>query len=145
MPLDLLSSCLLFFFLYKVQYFIAILTGLENVPGFPYPYEQNTGAYIGICTIALWSTRRQIWRAFAQRLDETKQRTQKNRCAIEPHFWGIIFVEYSSSIRDARWNGDVDRGAIFRRTFRNDCDSTYTHSSTNRFPDSLNNLYRSAP
>ena len=58
MPLELLTSCLLFFFLYKGQYFVAILSGLENIPGFPYPYEQNIGAYIGICAVALWGTRR---------------------------------------------------------------------------------------
>ena len=53
MPLDLLMSCILFFFLYKMQAFVGILTGLEKLPGFPYPYEQNIGAYTGVSIIVL--------------------------------------------------------------------------------------------
>ena len=45
MPMDLLSSCLLFFFLYKMQFFLASITGMEQIPGFPYPTSQQTGAY----------------------------------------------------------------------------------------------------
>ncbi|MXV84533.1 hypothetical protein F4X88_21355 [Candidatus Poribacteria bacterium] len=91
MPLDLLISCLLFFFLYKVQYFIAILTGLENVPGFPYPYEQNTGAYIGICIVALWSTRRQIWRAFRTAFGRSQATDEAEPMRYRTALLGIIF------------------------------------------------------
>ena len=37
MPMDLLTSCLLFFFVYKMQYFFAIVTGMETDPRFPLP------------------------------------------------------------------------------------------------------------
>ncbi len=91
MPLELLSSCLLFFFLYKVQYFIAILTGLENVPGFPYPYEQNIGAYIGICAVALWGTRRHIWRAFRTAFVQTGTTDTAEPMRYRSAFLGLVF------------------------------------------------------
>ena len=60
MPLDLLLSCIVFFFFYKAQYIIGSMAGLDNVPSFPYRYEQNIGAYTGVCVIVLWLTRRHI-------------------------------------------------------------------------------------
>ena len=96
MPLDLLTSCILFFFLYKMQYFIAMLTGMENIPGFPYPYEQNIGAYTGICAIALWTTRKQIWRAFQtafrRRQTEDEAEPMKYRTAFLGILVGGIFL-----------------------------------------------------
>jgi len=60
MPLDLLLSCVIFFFFYKAQYVFGSIAGLDNVPLFPYRYEQNIGAYTGVCVLALWQTRRHI-------------------------------------------------------------------------------------
>jgi len=60
MPLDLLLSCVIFFFFYKAQYVLGSIAGLDNVPSFPYRYEQNIGAYTGVCVFALWHTRRHI-------------------------------------------------------------------------------------
>jgi hypothetical protein len=60
MPLDLLLSCIVFFFFYKAQYVFGSIAGLDSVPAFPYRYEQNIGAYTGVCVIALWHTRRHI-------------------------------------------------------------------------------------
>ncbi len=92
MPLDLLMSCILFFFLYKVQYFIAIITGMENIPGFPYPYEQNIGAYTGICALAIWGTRRQIWRAFHGAFFRRKQtEDEAEPMRYRTAFLGILF------------------------------------------------------
>jgi len=60
MPMDLLLSCVIFFFFYKAQYVFGSIAGLDSLPVFPYRYEQNIGAYIGVCVIALWQTRRHI-------------------------------------------------------------------------------------
>ena len=96
MLMELLASCLLFFFLYKMQFFLAIVTGMEQIPGFPYPYEQQTGAYTGICVIALWATRRQIWRAFKgairPRLAEDEHEPMRYRNAFLGVLLGLLFL-----------------------------------------------------
>ena len=61
MPLDLLASCVLFYFVIKAQFVLTTAMGLDK-GGFPYPMEQNIGAYTGACVIGLWATRRHIWR-----------------------------------------------------------------------------------
>ncbi|MCZ6678258.1 MAG: hypothetical protein O7E52_13520 [Candidatus Poribacteria bacterium] len=91
MPLDLLMSIILFFFLYKVQYLISSITGMEKVPGFPYPFEQNTGAYTGICVIALWGTRRQIWRALMQAVGRIPAADEAEPMRYRTAFLGIVF------------------------------------------------------
>ena len=146
MPLELLTSCLLFFFLYKVQYFVAILTGLENIPGFPYPYEQNIGAYIGICAVALWGTRRQIWRAFRTAFGRRQVADAKEPMRYRTAFLGIVFggifiIGFAMHGGMAMWIAVL----FFVCTFCDNCDSTHAHSRTNRFPYSLNNFYWTAP
>ena len=63
MPLDLIFSCVFFFFLYKSQYVIGSMIGLSDLPGYPFRYEQNIGAYAGVCVLLLWTTQRQIYSA----------------------------------------------------------------------------------
>ena len=91
MPLDLLMSCILFFFLYKMQAFVGILTGLEKLPGFPYPYEQNIGAYTGVSIIVLWGTRRQIYRAFLGAIGRRPAEDQTEPMSYRAAFLGIVF------------------------------------------------------
>lgn len=90
MPLDLLGSCLLFFLLYKIQIFIGIMAGLEKMPGYPFPYEQNIGAYTGISVIVLWSARRQIWRAFQQAIQRKPTEDASEPMQYRTAFLGIL-------------------------------------------------------
>ena len=90
MPMDLLMSCLLFFFVYKMQFFMAIVTGMEQIPGFPYPYEQQTGAYTGICVIALWATRRQIWRALKAVIRPQPEEEREEPMRYRTAFLGVV-------------------------------------------------------
>ena len=90
MPLDLLGSCLLFFLLYKIQIFVGILAGLEKVPGYPYAYEQNIGAYTGISLIVLWTARRQIWGAFQQAIQQKPTEDAAEPMRYRTAFLGIV-------------------------------------------------------
>ena len=91
MPLDLLMSCILFFFLYKMQAFIGIISGLDSLPGFPFPYEQNIGAYTGVSVIVLWGTRRQIWRAFLQAVGRRPREDENEPMRYRTAFLGLLF------------------------------------------------------
>jgi hypothetical protein len=67
-PLDLSFSCWSFYLIYKLQLIIGSAVGLRSLPRFPYGNEQAVGAYIGLCTLALWSSRRHLWAIFRKML-----------------------------------------------------------------------------
>ena len=59
-PLDLSFSCWFFYLFWKAERIIASAIGLRALPEFPYVEQQTSGAYIGLCIIALWATRKHI-------------------------------------------------------------------------------------
>ena len=63
-PLDLSFSCWSFYLIYKLQLIIGSAVGLRSLPRFPYGNEQAVGAYIGLCVLALWGSRRHLWSIF---------------------------------------------------------------------------------
>jgi len=64
MPLDLSFSCWFFYLFWKVERIIGSILGVHHLPKFPYIEEQTSGAYIGLCLLAIWVTRRHIRRVF---------------------------------------------------------------------------------
>lgn len=60
MPLDLSFSCWFFYFFRKAQLILGSLLGFQSLPGFPYLKPQASGAYVGLCVIALFQSRRYI-------------------------------------------------------------------------------------
>lgn len=63
-PLDLSFSCWFFYLFWKFERIIASAIGLRALPEFPYIEQQTSGAYIGLCIIALWATRKHIGAVF---------------------------------------------------------------------------------
>jgi len=59
-PLDLSFSCWFFYLFWKAERIIAAAIGMRGLPEFPYVDQQTSGAYIGLCIIALWGTRKHI-------------------------------------------------------------------------------------
>ena len=60
-PLDLSFSCWFFYLFWKVQRIIGSVLGLRSLPLFPYIEEQAFGAYMGLCVIAIYATRKHLW------------------------------------------------------------------------------------
>jgi len=60
-PLHLSFSCWIFYLIYKVQLITGSAIGIRSLPRFPYGNEQAAGAYIGLCVLALWASRRYFW------------------------------------------------------------------------------------
>ena len=54
MPKDLLFSCWVFFWLYKIELMVVDMMGWQNLPRFPYAAEQGFGVYMGLLIFALW-------------------------------------------------------------------------------------------
>jgi len=64
MPLELLSSTIVFYGLYRGQIALGNAMGLHNLPGFPYRNEQSFGGFLGMIVCILWVGRghlKQIW------------------------------------------------------------------------------------
>jgi hypothetical protein len=60
MPLDLSFSCWVFYFFRKLQIVLGSLFGFQSLPQFPYIKPQASGAYIGLCMLALFQSRKYI-------------------------------------------------------------------------------------
>ena len=56
-PLDLLFSCWVFYWIYKIELMVGSITGWRSLPRFPYAAEQGFGVYIGLLGFALWTGR----------------------------------------------------------------------------------------
>ena len=78
-PLDLSFSCWAFYLIYKLQLVIGGAMGFRSLPRFPYGNEQAAGAYIGLCALALWASRRHLWAVikkalgFPEQLDDSDE------------------------------------------------------------------------
>ena len=63
-PLTLSFSCWFFYLFWKAELVLGSIMGLRSLPGFPYPKWQESGAYLGIGALALWSSRRYLLQVF---------------------------------------------------------------------------------
>ncbi|MDA1193045.1 MAG: hypothetical protein O3A46_15325, partial [Candidatus Poribacteria bacterium] len=64
MPLDLSFSCWFFYLFRKAQQVFGVAAGFRSLPEFPYFGQQGWGAWVTLCGIAFWSSRRQLAFAF---------------------------------------------------------------------------------
>ena len=60
LPIDLSFTCWFFFVIRQLTRVLGSYLGVTNLPGFPYFYEQSAGAWLCICFIAVWLTRRHL-------------------------------------------------------------------------------------
>ncbi|MGQ9608250.1 MAG: DUF6785 family protein [bacterium] len=56
-PLDLLFSAWVFYWLFKAQQIAGSIVGFNSLPQFPYYNEQAFGGFVGICIIMFWSSK----------------------------------------------------------------------------------------
>ena len=61
MPLDILFSTTLFYFLYRNEVALAKAVGWSSIPRFPYLNEQTIGAFVGLCFFFGWTGKRHFW------------------------------------------------------------------------------------
>ncbi len=65
-PLTLSFSCWFFYLFWKAELVLGSVMGIHSLPGFPYPKRQESGAYLGIGVLALWSSRRYLKQVFVR-------------------------------------------------------------------------------
>lgn len=65
MPLDLSFSCWFFYLFRRAQQVLGVAVGFRSLPEFPYFGQQGWGAWLTLCGLAIWTSRRQlgtVWR-----------------------------------------------------------------------------------
>ncbi len=89
LPLDLLFSCVFFYFVNKAQLLIGSAAGVQNVPGYPFFGEQGAGALFALLVVACWSGRKHISHVFYQAF-----RSERMRDTAEPipYRWSVIIL-----------------------------------------------------
>jgi hypothetical protein len=60
MPLDLSFSCWFFYLFRRAQQVLGVAVGFRSLPEFPYFGQQGWGAWLTLCVLAIWTSRRQI-------------------------------------------------------------------------------------
>ena len=101
-PLDLSFSCWFFYFLRKAQLIIGSLLGFQGASHLSYIKPQASGAYIGLCMIPLFQSRKYIIsilrKAFAgdAKIDDTSE-PMRYRWAVLGIIGGILFLILFSS------------------------------------------------
>lgn len=59
-PLDLSFSCWAFWLIWRAERLLGGIMGWGALPRFPYEADQSHGAYLGLCVVALWMSRRHL-------------------------------------------------------------------------------------
>ncbi len=97
MPLDLSFSCWFFFWLTRAERVFASIVGWQNL----YLNERASGAWIGICMIALWSSRRHLTSFFLhvfgrRKLDDDREpmRYRTNFILLLLSFGAVVLFCY---------------------------------------------------
>ena len=95
-PLDLLFSCWVFFLVWKLEYVVGSVAGV-NVPQYPFVSQQVLGGYLGILVIALWIARKHLWTVLntvvgTHPASDDSQEPMRYRTAALGALLGIVFL-----------------------------------------------------
>ena len=87
LPLDLLFSCVFFYFVNKAQLLIGSAAGLQNVSGYPFFGEQGAGALFALLLVACWIGRKHISHVFRQTV---RSEPMQDTTEPIPYRWSVI-------------------------------------------------------
>ncbi len=96
-PVDLLLSVWVFYWVYKLELIIGGMAGWSSVPGYPWIHKQGFGAYVALCVFALWVGRHHFKRVFrnvfgsGNDLDDSKEPISY-RAAVFGMICGLAFL-----------------------------------------------------
>ena len=82
-PLDLLFSCWVFYWVYKFELMAGSILGVRNLPGYPYADAQSFGAYMVLLGTAAWVGRSHIKQIFAGVAVSSSLTSQRLSCYIK--------------------------------------------------------------
>ena len=97
LPMDLLFSCWFFYIIRMAERIIGSIAGWHSLPRFPYFDEQGSGAWIALCVVALFSSRKYLKNVFKCAMGIKSEVDDANepiryRTAVLGIFGGMIFL-----------------------------------------------------
>ena len=95
-PLGLLFSCWFFYFIWKLQYILGSLMGI-NVPHYPFADQQVLGGYLGVVAVTVWLARKHVWRVLkatviTEPILEGTNEPMRYRTAVLGALLGTVFL-----------------------------------------------------
>ena len=97
LPSDLSFSCWFFYIFRKFENIIGSIAGWRTLPRFPYFDEQGSGAWIGLCIIAVWASRKHLKEALKLSIGrgstlEDSMEPMRYRTAVLGIILGTLFL-----------------------------------------------------
>ncbi|MFP6721442.1 MAG: DUF6785 family protein [Candidatus Poribacteria bacterium] len=100
LPIDLSFTCWFFFVIRQLTRVLSSYLGVTHLPGFPYFYEQSAGAWLCMCFIAVWLTRRHlvsvVQTAISRKSSIDADEPMRYRTAIAGFVGGFLFMSIFS-------------------------------------------------
>ncbi|MEK7400091.1 MAG: DUF6785 family protein, partial [Candidatus Poribacteria bacterium] len=118
-PLDLLFSSWIFYWLFKGQQVAGSMLGLTSSSQFPYYNEQAFGAFIGISIIIFWSARshfKRILKGFFNiraDLDDSSEPVTYRKALLGIIGGGVFFLIFSNKVGMSIWVIPIFFGLYF--------------------------------
>ncbi|MBT5532433.1 hypothetical protein HOK31_05195 [Candidatus Poribacteria bacterium] len=122
MPLDLSFSCWFFYVIRRLEQVAGAAAGFRSLPAFPYFGQQGWGAWLTLCGIAVWSSRRQIRSAFHSAIrpglvDDTNEPLPYRWAWLGLAGGGVAVLVFTSAAGMAAWVSVVFFGIYFALSF----------------------------
>ena len=96
-PLNLAFSFWFFYLFWNGQMVIGSILGMRSIPNFPYAIEQSIGAYVSLGLLAIWGSRRHLFRVFFSAFHNSPDIDDSNealryRPLVIFFFCGLLFI-----------------------------------------------------
>lgn len=97
-PLDLSFSCWAFWLIWRAERLLGTIAGWRGLPRFPYEAEQSHGAYLGLCVLAIWMSRRYLKQIFSNLLTRNHTKNNISTQSDEPISYRLMCVALLAGI-----------------------------------------------
>lgn len=91
-PLDLSFSCWAFWLIWRAERLLGTIAGWRGLPRFPYEAEQSHGAYLGLCVLAIWMSRRHLKQIIRGVFSRHSQYDKDTRNQNEPVPYSLVLI-----------------------------------------------------
>lgn len=97
-PLDLSFSCWAFWLIWRAERLLGTIAGWRGLPRFPYEAEQSHGAYLGLCVLAIWMSRRYLKQIFSNLFARSHTKDNISTQSDEPISYRLMCVALLAGI-----------------------------------------------
>ena len=97
-PLDLSFSCWAFWLIWRAERLLGTIAGWRGLPRFPYEAEQSHGAYLGLCVLAIWMSRKYLKQILSNLFTRSNSKLNVSTKSDEPVSYRLMCVAFLAGI-----------------------------------------------